>query len=212
VSSTNTTDRSKGPAATVMTAPAAANQTRVVSPFALACRFDRARGQFVVHAGARAGACAVAAVAVLALGTAGFVRTSLRGGPTPAMAADVVPHAASKRVPATDPASAAEEPPAVTATPKSYSDYVRTPGLNYLVIRSVASKRAALRERDALIRLGVATTVERSLPGWSGKGWYSLVGMTGFDLARGDEELYDRHVKELKDMKLDPKPYKWRGQ
>ena len=57
---------------------------------------------------------------------------------------------------------------------------------------------------------GVAATVERNLPGWAGKGWYSLVGTTGFDMQR-DRGAFDRHVKDLKALKLDPKPYRWRG-
>jgi hypothetical protein len=187
--------------------PSFSTRVGVVNPFSLNCRFDRARGQFVVHAGARAGACAAVTVAMLALGTVAFVRSSL--GPSPAGAAEAEAAAApTTSGPSEVPATAAE-PPVSAAGPKSYSEYVRTPGLNYLVIRSVPTRRAAERERDALISKGVATTVERSLPGWSGKGWYSLVGMTGFDLAR-DQALYDRHVKDLKDLKLEPKPYKWR--
>ena len=172
-----------------------------VAPFAVTCRFDRARGAFVVQAGARAGACAVLTLAVLAAGSFGFVRTALRG-PSVASAADVQA--------AAEPDAAAEESPVIAAQPKSFSEYVRTPGLNYLVIKSFPSKKAADKAREALIRKGVATTVERSLPGWSGKGWYSLVGMTGFELDR-EQNLFDRHVKELKGIKLDPKPYKWRG-
>ena len=173
---------------------------RPLAPFAVKCRFDRARGAFVVQAGARAGAAAVVATLVLALGTLAFVRSALHF-PSSA-SADVV----------TTPAEPADEAvsPAVAAQPKSFTEYVRTPGLNYLVIKSFPNKKAADKARLALIRKGVATTVERSLPGWSGKGWYSLVGMTGFELDR-EQNLFDLHVRDLKKLKLDPKPYKWRG-
>lgn len=196
---TNTSD-SNVPAPKSSAATVATVTVKPVNPFAVTCRFDRARGAFVVHAGARAGACAVLAFAVLAAGTFGFVRTTLRG-PSTASAAELA---------AAEPDTAAEESPVIAAQPRSFSEYVRTPGLNYLVMKSFPNKKAADKAREALIRKGVATTVERSLPGWSGKGWYSLVGMTGFELDR-EQNLFDRHVKELNALKLDPKPYKWRG-
>lgn len=196
---TNTSDNGNVPARKSASATVAAVTVKPVNPFAVTCRFDRARGAFVVQAGARAGACAVLAFAVLAAGTFGFVRTTLRG-PSTAVAADL----------AAESDAAAEESPVIAAQPKSFSEYVRTPGLNYLIIQSYPNKKAADKGREALIRKGVATTVERSLPGWSGKGWYSLVGMTGFELER-EQNLFDRHMRELKALKLDPKPYKWRG-
>jgi hypothetical protein len=156
-----------------------------------------------VHAGARAGACAVLLVGILTAGTFGFIRSVLKHGPSSASAAALN----------ADPADAVDttEEPAASpkAEPKSYSQYARRAGLNYLIIKSFPSKKAALSAREQLIRKGVATTVERSLPGWSGKGWYSLVGMTGFELDR-EQDLFDRHVADLKKLKLDPKPYLWR--
>lgn len=194
---------------------------RPADPFALNCRFDRARGEFVVRAGARAGACAALAMLVLALGTTAFIRSCFQGLSGMASAAPVVlaPPAVNAYTgnesagTVSDPATSA---PLVTATPqpgRAADAASRRAGLNYLVLKSVPSERAALAARDALAAKGVAATVERKLPGWSGKGWYSLVGTTGYDLDR-DRAAFDRHVRELKTLKhlkLDPKPYKWHG-
>jgi hypothetical protein len=214
VSNTNNNTTSNKPAGEARAAAATTGgalprfSTRPVDPFALSCAFDRQRGEFIVHAGARAGACAVIAVAVLTAGTFGFIRNCFHHGPGSASAAEVVaeqPDPADAVVDAT-----VDEPAAApTAAPKSYTQYARRAGLNYLILKSFPSKKAALSAREVLIRKGVATTVERSLPGWSGKGWYSLVGMTGFELDR-EQDLFDRHVADLKKLKLDPKPYMWR--
>jgi hypothetical protein len=227
--------------------------TRPVHPFSLSCEFNRQRGQFVVHAGARAGACAVVAAAVLALGTFGFVRSALfNGGPTSAAAA-VTPPLASiatttitpTKAPGAQPSkksqasgkvtkSAKAETPAVSSTPaptirhhtpaeQSKADQSkaeqakaeqkaerRRAGLNYLVVLNLRTKASAEKAREALLRKGVATTVERALPGQSAEAKYSLVCLTGFDPG-SDRSKLDKQVKRLKAMKLDPKPYTWGG-
>ena len=184
----------------------AASQVRPVEPFAVSCRFDRARGEFVVRAGARAGGAAVAVVAVLGLGTLGFVRSFL--APAPAVLAKTPPPAVA--------APGHPDMPSVTTTPAvpvAKQLPPRTPGLNYLVLKSLPTRREALSAQERLEAKGVAATVERNLPGWSKKATFSVVGLTGFDLKR-EQAQFDRHVKDLKDLKgqkLDPKPYKWRG-
>lgn len=226
-----------------------ATTIRPVSPFALSCRFDRSRGEFIVHAGARAGGLAVVAVALLAVGALGFVGDAVRdasprsNGPTVVAAADApvvtrTPEAggAARRV------ELAKSKPPVQQTKKSRKQaskqssqskavaarsgkttpsarvtpavaqtfHARQPGLNYLVIQSFPRQAEAEAARDALAARGVRATVERNLPGWAGKSWYSLVGTTGFDMGR-QRAQFDRQVKELKAMKLNPKPYRWRG-
>jgi hypothetical protein len=228
--------------------------TRPVHPFSLSCEFDRQRGQFVVHAGARAGACAVVAAAVLALGAFGFVRSALfNGGPTSAAAA-VTPPLASiatttitpTKAPGTTPPSkksqanskatksAKAETPAVSSAsaqtirhhtpaeqPKADQSKAeqakaeqkaerRRAGLNYLVVLHLRTKASAEKAREALLRKGVATTVEPNLPGRPAQAKYSLVCITGFD-PDSDRSKLDKQVKRLKSLKLDPKPYTWGG-
>jgi hypothetical protein len=234
--------------------------TRPVHPFSLSCAFDRQRGQFVVLAGARAGACAVVASAVLALGTFGFVRSAVfggSGGPSTASASVTPPLAstamsattttvtptkpqntepAPKAKPAAKSAKAAkatkaakvarDEAPLASATPAaavvaptikhhtpaepSAENTERQPGRDYLVVLTLRTKASAEKARETLLRKGVATTVERSLPGLSADRKYSLVGLTGFD-PDSDRSKLDKQLKRLKALKLDAKPYTWRG-
>jgi hypothetical protein len=229
--------------------------TRPVHPFSLSCEFDRQRGQFVVLAGARAGACAVVASAVLALGTFGFVRSALFGGhggpgaasasvtpplasttaaattttatPTKSQNAEPSPKAKSaaravkstKSTKAAKPvkddatvASATLAPTIKHHTPAAPAETAerRQAGLDYLVVLTLRTKASAEKARETLLRKGVATTVERSLPGLSADRKYSLVGLTGFD-PDSDRPQLDKQLKRLKALKLDPKPYTWRG-
>ena len=235
--------------ATPPAAPAASAATpavkKPVHPFALSWRFDRARGEFVVHAGARAGALAGAALALLAgAGLAFLFGLAFRagaGGP-PAQVADAdAPVVSSEPAPTqwqSQPAPQAKSKPQAKASKsakqsKSSSKQAaargtkaaagttvaakprvdaqgRQAGLNYLILKSYPKQAEATSARELLARKGVTATVERNLPGWAGKGWYSLVGTTGFDMQR-DRGAFDRHVKDLKALKLDPKPYRWRG-
>jgi cell wall-associated NlpC family hydrolase len=234
-----------------MTAPPSSlpvSTVKPVSPFAMSCRFDRSRGEFVVHAGARAGGLAVVAVALLAVGALGFVGDAIRDAsprataPTVVAAADAPvvtaapdaavqtrrvesvkakPQAQQSKKAKTQPkqtsrsktvaAKGAKSGPFAPATASTaQSAQARQPGMNYLVLKSFPSQPEAAAAREALAARGVQATVERNLPGWAGKSWYSLVGTAGFDMDRERGE-FNRHVKELKAMKLDPKPYRWRG-
>jgi hypothetical protein len=233
--------------------------TRPVHPFSVTCAFDRQRGQFVVQAGARAGACAVLAAAVLALGTFAYVRSTLfGGGPRPATAAvmpaltatatatptvtrtvtpaktktktsakaELSQKAAATTPPAAKSAKAAKpakgDEPAVSATPAptqkaspskpaaNRKGETRQPGLNYLVVKNLKTRASAEKARELLLRKGVATTIERNLPGQAAEAKYSLVCMTGFR-PESERAQLDKQVKRLKAMKLDPKPVTWRG-
>ena len=198
-----------------------------VNPFSLSCRFDRARGEFVVHAGARAGGLAVVGLALLAGTALAFLlgtsfRAGAAGGGTPTAFAQVdAPtvisepaqprqSSAGSKPAAPSKQSRASRRPKSSSTGAPASGTPRQPGLNYLILKSCPSKNEATAAREALARKGVSTTVERDLPGWAKKGWYSLVGTTGFNMDR-QRTAFDRHVKELKALKLDPAPYKWRG-
>jgi phage protein D len=86
----------------------------------------------------------------------------------------------------------------------------RKPGLDYLVVLNLRTKASAEKAREALLRKGVATTVEQDLRGQSTDRKYSLVCLTGFD-PDSDRARLDKQVKRLKALKLDPKPYTWGG-
>jgi hypothetical protein len=227
--------------------------TRPVHPFSVTCAFDRQRGQFVVQAGARAGACAVLAAAVLALGAFAYVRSTLFGGGPKSAAAAVMPALTASATPTVtrtvtpaktktsgkaEPSQKAAAPPAksakaakpakgdqsaVSATPaptqkaspsKSAAAHrkaeTRKPGLNYLVVKNLKTRASAEKARELLLRKGVATTIERNLPGQAAEAKYSLVCMTGFR-PESERAQLDKQVKRLKAMKLDPKPVTWRG-
>lgn len=180
----------------------------VVNPFALSCRFDCARGEFTLRAGARAGAAVVATFLILGMGSLAFIRTFFKEAPV-IVAVDPPPAPATP----TQVAKAELDMPTVTSTPAALIAKElpsRTPGLNYVVLKSFPGKREAEAARDALNAKGVAASVEHNLPGWSKKSNYTVVGLTGFDLKR-EQDVFDRHVKDLKALHLAPKPYKWRG-
>jgi hypothetical protein len=220
---------------------------RPVHQFSLCCAFNRQRGQVIVLAGARAGACAVVTAAALALGTFGYVRSALfGGGPRPAAAAIMPPLASAANAlalakgPSTQPSHKASscarvtksaksakvvkiESPVVSSTPAAIPTIRhhqpadereaegRRAGLDYLVVvNNLRTKATAERLREALLRKGVATTVERDLPGESDRGKYSLVCLTGFN-PDSEKAKLDKQVKRLKALKLDPKPYTWGG-
>ena len=223
--------------------------TRPVHPFSLSCAFDRQRGQFVLLAGARAGACAVVTAAALAIGTFGYVRTALFGGGPTTASASVTPPLASTTMAATKTITPTKAPSPPQTSPKAKSSAKavkstksakadapllasapapapptikhhtpaepqkadgREAGLDYLVVLTLRTKASAEKAREALLRKGVATTVERSLPGLSDDRKYSLVCLTGFD-PDSDKAKLDKQMKRLKALKLDPKPYTWGG-
>ena len=219
----------------------AASGPKPVNPFSLSWRFDRPRGEFVVRAGARAGGLAVAGLALVTGAVLAFILgTAFRAGAgSPAQmasaetaaitteptqpqrefqaAAPARPRPQARQSKASRPAKQTRD---VATRGTKVSDegepkvkgegQARQAGLNYLILKSYPKQSEASAARELLARKGVAVTVERNLPGWAGKGWYSLVGTTGFDMER-QRGAFERHVKELKALKLDPKPYRWRG-
>jgi hypothetical protein len=220
-------------------APSASGGVKPVNPFALSWRFDRARGEFVVRAGARVGGLAVVVLALLTgAGLAFLLGTAFRAGaagdgeparvvmsepplltsePAPPQRAAQQPAPKKQAKPQAKPArkpKSAERPDAAAAAKGAKSSvsgsHARQAGLNYLILKSFPNESEAAAAREAIARKGVTTTVERNLPGWAGKGWYSVVGTNGFNMER-ERSQFDRHVKDLKAMKLDPKPYRWRG-
>jgi hypothetical protein len=110
--------------------------------------------------------------------------------------------------------------PAAPAT-HTVVDTKRSFGLNYVVIQSYLKPDDAQAARDLLIQHDIFCTIEKNLPHYGSQGWYSVVGLTGFDRIRGVKEYqnylaaimkvsrdYDANHKGFKTF--DPQPYKWR--
>jgi hypothetical protein len=110
--------------------------------------------------------------------------------------------------------------PAAPAT-HTVLDTKRSFGLNYVVVQSYLKPEDAQEARDLLIKNDIFCTVEKNLPHYGSKGWYSVVGLTGFDRIRGVRE-YQTYIASIKKVggdydakhkgfkNFDPQPYKWR--
>jgi hypothetical protein len=80
-----------------------------------------------------------------------------------------------------------------------------------VIIGSVDEEADAAQLAKKMALHGIACTVEKNLPGWSGKkNAYCVVGQTGFESVKDNAE-YNEYIDALRGLKLDPKPYKWRG-
>jgi hypothetical protein len=85
----------------------------------------------------------------------------------------------------------------------------RTVGQNYLVFGSYPTAREARRASQRLQSEGVHCTIERGLPGWTKKSWYSVVGVKGYETTTRNPE-YEREVKSLESLGVEPRAYRWR--
>jgi hypothetical protein len=81
-------------------------------------------------------------------------------------------------------------------------------GQTYFVFGSFPKLSEAKVVMERLKQNGVTCTVERSLPGWTRKGWYSVVSVKGFDSSK--DATYQQEMKSLQAKELDPRGYKWR--
>jgi len=88
---------------------------------------------------------------------------------------------------------------------------MRRPGVNYVIIQSFDEEADAAQLAKRVQQHGIGCTVEKNLPGWSGKRTaFSVVGQTGFETVK-DNDQFAIYIDSLRSMKVDPKPYKWRG-
>lgn len=108
-----------------------------------------------------------------------------------------------------------------TAATHTVLDTKRSFGLNYVVVQSYLKPEDAQAAKDLLLKHDIFCTVEKNLPHYGSKGWYSVVGLTGFDRIRGVKEYqnYIQSILKISDSydathtgfkKFDPQPYKWR--
>ncbi len=98
-------------------------------------------------------------------------------------------------------------------------DTQRTFGLNYVVIQSYKDPKYAEDAKNLLVKNDIFCTVEKDLP-FAGPGWYTVVGLTGFDRIKNVRE-YRSYVdaisavgrqipKNSRLKEFNPQPYKWR--
>jgi hypothetical protein len=88
---------------------------------------------------------------------------------------------------------------------------MRRPGVNYVIIQSFDEEADAAQLARRVQSHGIACTVEKNLPGWSGKkNAFCVVGQTGFETVKDNPE-FAVYIDTLRSLKVDPKPYKWRG-
>jgi len=106
--------------------------------------------------------------------------------------------------PTTAPTIPAPAPSTTAATPGDE----RIIGLTYFVFGSFPKSSEAKAVAQRLKENGVTCTVERSLPGWTRKGWYSVVSVKGFESSK--DATYQKEMKSLQAKELDPRGYKWR--
>ncbi len=106
--------------------------------------------------------------------------------------------------PTTAPTVPAPAPVTTTAAPEDG----RIIGQTYFVFGSFPKASEAKAVAERLKQNGVTCTVERSLPGWTRKGWYSVVSVKGFDSSK--DATYQQEMKSLQAKELDPRGYKWR--
>jgi cell division septation protein DedD len=85
----------------------------------------------------------------------------------------------------------------------------RIVGMTYLVFGSFPKVGDAKTVSDRLKENGVTCTIERSLPGWTRKGWYSVVSVQGY--ASSKEAAFKKTVKDLHAKEVEAHGYKWRA-
>jgi cell division septation protein DedD len=122
---------------------------------------------------------------------------------TPGKPAPVV--TSTPKHPATPPTAPASPKPETTAkTPEG-----RVIGMTYLVFGSFPRIGDAKTAADHLKAQGVTCTIERSLPGWTRKGWYSVVSVQGYESSK--QTACRNLVKSLDDRQIEAHLYKWRA-
>ena len=84
----------------------------------------------------------------------------------------------------------------------------RTAGHNYLVFGSFPTMNEAKRVSQKLKSDGVSCTIERGLPGWAKKTWYSVVGVKGYETTKN--ATYEADLKSMENLGLEPRAYRWR--
>jgi cell division septation protein DedD len=94
----------------------------------------------------------------------------------------------------------------VAAAPTAPKDG-RTAGHQYLVLGSYPNQADANAAVEKLGRAGVRCTAEKSLPGWTRKGWYSVVTVNGY---ASQDRAFAKQVKALEAKGFEAHAYKWR--
>jgi hypothetical protein len=97
--------------------------------------------------------------------------------------------------------------PSAPAAPKAAEG--RIVGMTYVVFGSFPRIGDAKTVADRLKENGVTCTIERSLPGWTRKGWYSVVSVQGYESSK--QSACHNLLKSLEAKQIEAHLYKWRA-
>jgi len=78
------------------------------------------------------------------------------------------------------------------------------------VFGSFPTMNEAKRVSQKLKSDGVSCTIERGLPGWTKKTWYSVVGVKGYE-STTKNAAYEADLKSMEKLGLEPRAYRWRN-
>jgi len=131
--------------------------------------------------------------------------TNAAGKPAPLVTSTPVKQAAP---PTTAPSAQAAITPATQPSAAPNATEGRIIGQTYFVFGSFPKSADAKVAAERLREHGVTCTVERNLPGWTHKGWYSVVSVNGFESSK--DAGCQRELKALRAKSLEPHPYRWR--
>jgi hypothetical protein len=110
--------------------------------------------------------------------------------------------------PTTQPARQRTTSVAATPKPEAVKDG-HVVGFTYLVFGSYRTPEEVQAAQKQLKKKGVACSVEETLPGFTKKGWYSLVDVKGYKSTQ--DKAYKKQVTALAEKHLEPQPYRWRA-
>jgi hypothetical protein len=84
----------------------------------------------------------------------------------------------------------------------------RIVGQTYFVFGSYPRPGEAKKAAERMESHGVSCSVVQNLPGWTHKGWYTVVSVKGYESTK--DATYQRELKTLQSKELEPHGYKWR--
>jgi hypothetical protein len=133
--------------------------------------------------------------------------------PRPAQVMVTTPTKPAPLVTSTPSHPATPTPAPSAATPRTVETVKasdgRIVGMTYFVFGSFPKAADAKIVSDRLKETGVTCTIERSLPGWTRKGWYSVVSVQGY--ASSKEAACRKAMKALEAKEVEAHAYKWRA-
>ena len=98
--------------------------------------------------------------------------------------------------------------PVPNPVPQLNPGEARIVGQTYFVFGSYPRPGEAKKAAERMETHGVPCSVVQNLPGWTHKGWYTVVSLKGYESTK--DATYQREFKGLQSKELEPHGYKWR--